>query len=106
MDDNATCINHFVFGLNRLDLTVVVAGVGVLFGGHVVGVDFAPWHRTDRPTLEIVHVLTCPTPGPIEPNWLGPIALEGHLRPTFKPTLPTHSILGIHIPNTSQMQTG
>ena len=22
-------------------------GVGVLFGGHVVGVDFAPWRRTD-----------------------------------------------------------
>ena len=26
-------------GLNRLDLTIVVSGVGVLFGGHVVGVD-------------------------------------------------------------------
>ena len=41
--------------------------------------------------------LTCPAPGPIEPNGLGPVALEGRLKPTFKPTLPTHSFLGIHI---------
>ena len=36
-------VNCFVVGLNRLNLTIVVTGVGVLFGGHVVGVVFVPW---------------------------------------------------------------
>ena len=48
-DDDAVEKNCFIVSLNRLDLTIV-SGVGVLFGGHVVGVDFAPWRRKDRPT--------------------------------------------------------
>ena len=67
-----------------------------------------PWHKTDRLYWEFVHVsvLTCPVPGPIEPNGLGLVALGDHLRPTFKPTLPTHSILGIHILDASWMESG
>ena len=63
--------------------------------------------KTGRPFWEFVHVsvMNCPAPGPIEPNGLGSVALEGHLKPTFSSTLTTLSILGIHIPNASQMQT-
>ena len=39
-----------MIGLNRLDLTFVVARVGVSFGGHVVGVDFVSQNRTGTPT--------------------------------------------------------
>ena len=41
-----TGINHFIIGLNSFGLTIVVAGVGVLFSRHVVGVDFA--HGTEQ----------------------------------------------------------
>ena len=90
-------------------MTVVVAGVGALFGGDVVGeVGLVLQYKTDRLSWEFVHifVLTSFAPRPIEPDELGLVALEGCLRPTFKPTLTTLRLLGIHIPNASQTQTG
>ena len=56
-------------------LPVVAAGVGVLFGGHVgVGVNLAPWCKTDNLTFIHVSVLTYLAPEPKEPNGIGPVA--------------------------------
>ena len=56
-------------------MSLIAAGVGVLFRAHVGGrVDLAPQHKTDSLTFVSVLVLTYLAPGPKEPNGLGPAA--------------------------------
>ena len=97
----------------KLALIVVATGVGVLFGGHVVGegglCNMAQNRKTDlevHPCLGLD--LSC-TQSP-RAKWARScsisFALEGCLRPTFTATLPTLSILGIDTLNAGCMQTG
>ena len=97
----------------KLALTIVVAGVSVLFGGHVweegglhtvvqsrqtdleacpylsLDLSFTESHRAKRARSCCIN-----------------LALECRLRLTFPPTLSTLSVLGIHILNASWTQIG
>ena len=88
-------------------------GVGVLFGGHVVGEDGL--HATAKNRQTNLGVFLClgldlpctQTQKTKEARSCSiSLALEGCLKPTFTPTLPTFSVLGIHIPDASWMLVG
>ena len=82
--------------LNRLSCSltfVIAAGVGVYLvgmwgGGWTLchGAKLTDWFGSSSMSWSwlVLH------PGPIEPNRLGPVALEGHLRPTLRLTYLTY----------------
>ena len=71
--------------------------------------DFALQCKIDRPTLESIHVFVLSCTWTHESKWARScsisLALKGRLRQKFKPTLPTFSILRIHILDANQIQT-